>query len=274
MRKRLLIAIIVLLCPLGLSAQEAGLSLQDTVVTKKKFLLNDYSMIGISYGITFSTTYFTPPKKNKTFITKPNYISITYTKYCKMFGYMPYFALVTGLDMGTEGFSFRPDTETGKIADADDVQTCSIRLFDIPALAQFHFDFHPGKVFLDLGVFAGWRQSITRSGPWLDPQWEHSFRSYENRFDYGLQGGLGFALMFDPIEINFKCHLRWSWQSIYDPDYSSPYSYKYAYPIDIIASVGVAFQLGRRTGKTKRELKREAYNQVYGTPEDNTSQGR
>ena len=96
------------------------------------------------------------------------------------------------------------------------------------------------KILAQAGVYGGWRNSISRSGPNLDPQFEHAFRPYEHRWEYGLQGGAGFALMFDPVEIHFNALVRWSWSSLYDPDYYSEIYYRYAYPLDVIATVGVS----------------------------------
>ena len=80
--------------------------------------------------------------------------------------------------------------------------------------------------------------------------------------------------MFDPVEIHFNALLRWSWSSLYAPDYASPYYYRYAYPLDIIASVGVHFQLTKRSGKTTKALRRQAKELVYGSHPDASGTGR
>ena len=46
---------------------------------------------------------------------------------------------------------------------------------------------------------------------------------------------------------------------------SSPYYYRYAYPMDAIVTVGVHFQLTKRSGKTSQALRQEAKRIVYGT---------
>ena len=68
----------------------------DTVQVKKKFLINDYSMIGVHYGVQLLNTSFNPVW-NTQFIFKPNTFGITYTRYGKMFGFMPYFGFQVGL---------------------------------------------------------------------------------------------------------------------------------------------------------------------------------
>ncbi|HAY19138.1 MAG TPA: hypothetical protein DCY24_08190, partial [Rikenellaceae bacterium] len=55
----------------------------------------------------------------------------------------------------------------------------------------------------------------------------------------------------------------YSWGTLYDPDYASKDYYRFAYPFDIMVTAGVYFQLTRRTGRGKAQLRREAYQQVY-----------
>ena len=230
-----------------------------------KTLINDYSMIGVNYGAGLSTFYFNPSRLNTEMLFSPNYISVTYTKHSKMFGAYPYFALVVGFETGSSGFRFVPDKTSGFLDSVDGASECRIRLYNIPAMMQIHYDVDPLKLMLNVGLYGGWRDSIERSGNWRD---------YERRLDYGLQGGVGLAFMFDPIEIHFNCGIRWSWSSLYEPNYYSPYYYRYAYPIDFTASVGLHFQLGRRRGKSRSEIRKEAYEYVYGKTEDNSGEDR
>lgn len=246
-------------------ARAQEVQFDTTFTAPKERPINDYILIGVNYGVTLSNMYFSPARHNRAWQFAPNYISVMFTKHSKMFDILPYFALTMGFAHGYEGFGFMKDPETGRSQTLDDAEHGQIEVFEIPALAQIHVDFHPGKILANVGVYGGWRNSISRSGPHLDPAYTNAFRPYENRFDYGLQGGAGFALMFDPIEIHFNALLRWSWSSLYKPDYASPYYYRYAYPIDIIASVGVYFQLTKRSGNTTGELRRQAREIVYGT---------
>ena len=74
----------------------------------------------------------------------------------------------------------------------------------------------------------------------------------------------GFGFVFDPIEIHLKAAYKHSLSSLYNPNYYSDYYYRFAYPSNIIISAGVHFQLTKRTGKTKTQLKKEAKELVYG----------
>lgn len=236
----------------------------DGTAGKKKSLINDYSMIGVNYGVTFSNMTFSPSKHGKVSVFSPNYLSVTYTKHSKMFGTIPNFALVLGVATGTEGFAFAENEETGYTEHYDGAEWCSIRVFEVPAMMQIHADADPVKFMANAGVYGGWRQSITRRGAGLAPEWAGTFREYENRFDYGFQGGVGIALIFSPVELHLNCNVRWSWSSLNEPDYASSYYYSYAYPLDIYATVGLHFHLTKRRGKTNRAIRKEAYETVYG----------
>jgi hypothetical protein len=266
MRKFLAILLLFGLAVPALRAQttfEADSTLQETPA--KKAMINDYIMIGVNYGVSFSNMSYNPAKHNRAWQFSPNYVSVTFTKFSKMFDSIPMFALVVGVAHGFEGFGFLRDPSTGRSQEVDGAEQATIEVFEIPALAQVHIDFHPAKIMANVGVYGGWRNSISRSGPNLEPEYANAFRPYENRWEYGLQGGAGFALMFDPVEIHFNALLRWSWSSLYAPDYASQYYYRYAYPMDIIATVGVHFQLTKRSGKTTAQLRREAKEIVYGS---------
>lgn len=269
MKKFIIILLLTLPC-LALRAQE-----DSTVV--KKVVINDYSLIGVNYGVTFSNTIFNPKKPYKGWVIQPKYFSVMFTKYSKMFDYLPYFGVTVGFAYGSEGYTFVPDKENGEITqNVDGATWCSMEVFEVPAMMQFHLDVDPIKLMANVGVYGGYRKSIQREGPGpiFDPDFSNRFRSYERQLDYGLQGGVGFALMFDPIEIHFNCLCRWAWSSLYQPDYASKYYYRFAYPLDIMATVGVHFQLQKRTGKTTAALRKEAYEKVYGTSKNSSGSGR
>ncbi len=276
MRKLIISTMAFIFSAAFLCAQESGsgLTLDQEYIVESKPLINDYTMIGVNYGVTFSNMYFSPSKHNRSFVVQPNYVSVTYTRHCKMFDNLPYFAFVGGIAMGNEGFAFEVDSETGTSADVDGATWCSMKVFEVPVMAQIHLDQEPFKIMINAGIYGGWRQSISRTGPGLDLTYANTFRDYEHQIDYGFQGGAGIGFIFAPFELHFNCTLRWSWSNLYDPDYASSYYYYYAYPLDIIASVGLHFHLTKRNGKTKRQLKLEAYDYVYGTSQNNSGQNR
>ena len=282
--RNLLTAIAILLCAgLPLHAQNDTLEFSaeflDTLDLKRYGgdTINAYSLIGANYGVTFSGVYFNPYTMGADIIFNPTYFSLMYTHYEKMFNYLPYFGLTLGFSYSHSGCRFTDDPDTGYPRGFIDGATYeSMETVEMPAMMQMHVDTYPFKVLIDLGGYVGYRMSVTRSGIWLDEEYENKFRDYERRFDYGLIGGAGVGFMFDPVEIHLNILGRWSLQNLYEPDYENSvfhpfntYYYRYANPIDVSVTLGVYFQLTKRTGRTNRQLKQEARDIVYGTPKDN-----
>ena len=126
------------------------------------------------------------------------------------------------------------------------------------------------KILANIGCYAGYRLSIERfpgeTGS-VKEELQHSFMDTDRRIDYGIKGGLGFGIIFDPIEIHIQAMYKHSLGTLYEPDHYSEYYYRFAYPSNIIFSAGVHFQLTKRTGQTKAGLKKLAKDMVYGNIE-------
>ena len=279
--KKLILPVVLLFCAfLPGKAQNDSIiytaEYLDTVVLKSARQINDYSLIGANYGVTFSTMYFNPDKMGTDFRFNPVYFSVMYTHYVKMFGYLPYFGITAGFSYSHSGCTFRNNPETGfPLGYIDGATNVSYTTVEMPAMMQMHIDSAPMKFLINLGGFVGYRLSVERSGEWMDQDYTNKFHDYEYRFDYGIVGGAGIGFMLDPIEIHLNLLARWSMQSLYEPDYfnetfhpNNTYYYRYANPIDISATVGVYFQLTKRSGKTNKQLKKQARDIVYGTSEN------
>lgn len=247
----------------------------DSLDLNKKVTINDYMMVGVQYGMGLSQVIWNPTKKQKMMFIPYNF-GVTFTKYGKMFGYMPYFGIQAGIFYGQEGYKFDLDREKG-IGSHEVVEGAESAIMDIievPVLAHIHIDFWKMKLLVNLGLFGGYRLNIYRTPcPELyesNPDYaiyQDSFTPTDNRFDYGLKGGLGLGFIFDPIEIHLQATYKHSLSSLYQPDHYSQYYYRFAYPSNIVISAGIHFQLTKRVGKTKKDLKRLAKDKVYGTPE-------
>ena len=268
--KKVLLTLVFLLSFVMLRAQKDTLlytpEYLDTVNVKRAVSINDYHMIGVNYGVSFSTVYF-----------QPTYFSLMYTHYEKMFNYIPYFGITAGVSMWHSGVTFDMNPETGfPLGYVDGATDMTINTVELPVMMQMHFDSAPVKILADLGGYVGYRLSVERSGKYLDEDYTNRFRDYEYRFDYGLMGGAGLGFMFDPIEIHLNVLGRWSLSNLYEPDYYNevfhPYNtyyYRYGNPIDIAVTIGVYLQLTKRTGKTTKQIKQQAREIVYGKAEDN-----
>ena len=119
------------------------------------------------------------------------------------------------------------------------------------------------KINLKVGMYGGYRMNIHRIHDngytvYHDPAIANEFRDTDNRWSYGVQGGLGFGLMFDPIEVHLGVQVKWGWSSFYKPDVVSPYYYRFAYPLDGAVTLGVYYQLTKRRGHTRTALRRLA----------------
>ena len=235
----------------------------DTVDIKKKKVINDYSMIGVQYGIALNQMRFNPTKKQGMLMTPLN-IGVMYTRYGKMFGYMPYFGFQTGLFYGQDGYVFKKDKETGEYTETVDGATkATYSYLEVPMLAHLHVDVWHLKLIVNGGFYGAYRTSVEREGERLDPEFTNKFHDYDRHFDYGIKGGAGIGLVLDPIEFHITATYRASLGTLYDPDYNSEYYYRFAYPSDIIISAGIHVQLTKRTGKTRAELRKEAKSSVY-----------
>ena len=238
----------------------------DTLEIKKNLEINDYTMIGVQYGVGLSQVSWNPAQQQDMLIMPVNF-GVTYTRYGKMFGYMPYFGFQAGLFYGKEGYQFKYDEEDDYTYKIEGAEKAVMEVVELPVLAHLHFDVWKLKLIANIGCYAGYRLSIERfpgkTGN-VSESVAHSFMETDRRFDYGIKGGAGIGLIFDPVEIHFTAMYKHSFSSLYQPDYYSQYYYRYAYPSNIIISAGLHFQLTKRNGKTKSQLKKAAKDIVYG----------
>ena len=252
--------------PKGLSVGTMTDEFIDSLDVKNKLIINDYSMLGVTYGVNLSQVTWNPSQKQNMLIL-PNNIGISYTRYGKMFGYMPYFGFQIGFYYSQEGYQFEYNEDKNYTYKILGAEKAVYDVVEMPMYMHFHYDLWNFKIIANIGCYAGYRLAIHRypgkTGNVSDDV-KNSFVDTDRRMDYGLKGGLGFGLVFDPIEIHFQALYKYSLGSLYEPDHYSPYYYRYAYPSNITISAGVHFHISKRTGKTKAALKKEARDLVYG----------
>lgn len=276
--KRTILAIIIAAAAWGANAQESVNALAnslapdtytneflDTVNVKKSLVLNDYAMVGVHYGVGLSQVMWNPSQEQEMLFIPKNF-GVTFTKYGQMFG-MPFFALKAGVFYAQEGYQFKYDEEYDYTYKIEGAEKAILDVLEVPMLFQVHIDSWKFKFMVELGFYAGYRLGIQRfpgkTGN-VSPSMEHSFTETDRRMDYGIKGGGGIALVFDPFEFHITASYKHSLSSLYEPDHQSEYYYRYAYPSNIIISAGVYFHLSKRSGKTKAALKKEAKDLVYG----------
>ena len=236
----------------------------DTIDVKKKLIINDYTMFGIQYGAGLSQVMWNPSQKQEMVFCPINF-GVTFTKYQKMFGYMPYFGFQAGLFYAQEGYQFKYNENNNYIYKVEGAEKALIDVVEAPVSFQFHYDMWNFKIMANIGCYAGYRLSIQRfpgETGHVSEELKNSFTDTDRRWDYGIKGGLGFGLVFDPVEIHFQVAYKHSLSSLYEPDHYSEYYYRFAYPSNIVASVGLHFHLSKRTGRTQAELKKLARDMV------------
>ena len=239
----------------------------DTIDVKKKLVINDYTMIGVQYGAGLSRVMWNPSQKQDMLFVPVNF-GVTFTKYGKMFGYMPYFGFQTGVFYGQEGYQFKYNEDRDYTYKIEGAEKAVLDVLEVPVLFQFHIDTWNFKIMAQVGCYAGYRLSIERfpgKTGYVTEDIRHSFLDTDRRMDYGIKGGAGFALVFTPVEIHFQASYKHSLSSLYEPDYASDYYYRYAYPSNIVVSVGAHFHITKRSGRTKGQIKQIAKDMVYKT---------
>ena len=239
----------------------------DTINVKKKLVLNDYTMMGVQYGVGLSRVMWNPTQKQD-MVFVPMNVGVTVTTYAKMFGYMPYFGFQAGIFYGQEGYQFKYNKDKNYTYTIAGAEKAIIDMVEVPLSFQFHYDMWNFKILAQVGCYGGYRLSIERfpgkTGS-VSEEVRTSFLETDRRLDYGIKGGAGFALVFEPLEIHFQASYKHSLSSLYEPDHASKYYYRYAYPSNIVISAGVHYHLTKRTGKTKAQIKKMAKDMVYNT---------
>ena len=223
----------------------------DTVNVKKALAINDYTLLGVHYGVGLNQMNWTPSMEQKMLFTPVN-VGISWTRYGKMFGYMPYFGIQIGALYTKEGYRLK---EGYKVHGAS---TAVMQIIEMPVLAHIHYDFWKMKLMVNIGFYAAYRLSIQRIGDAVRDEYEYNFTETDYRWDYGIKGGAGFGFIFDPVEIHFNAWYKYGFGSLYKPNYYSEYYYRYATASNFVFTVGLHFQITKRTGKTNHELKKEA----------------
>ena len=217
--KRIYILIFLAFCAIHLDAQEK-LTIEDitsfeqvdalkdsdldSLDVKRKLEINNYSMIGIQYGAGLSRVNWNP-RVEQDMVFLPYSIGITYTKYGKMFGYMPFFGFQAGIQYSQDAYQFKYNEEYDYTYKIEGAEKAIIDVVEVPLMFQGHFDMWHFKLMAQIGCYGGYRLSIQRfpgkTGS-VKKEYENAFTPTDRRVDYGIKGGVGFGLVFDPIEIH------------------------------------------------------------------------
>ncbi|MGN0190975.1 MAG: outer membrane beta-barrel protein, partial [Candidatus Cryptobacteroides sp.] len=149
----------------GIPVESLPDEIVDSYDLRKKKPINDYSMIGFQYGLGWSRTLLNPEFAKQDFVFMPYNVGVMYTRYGKMFGYMPYFGIQVGLFYAREGYKFRYNSDDNYVPVFLGAQSAVMDVVEVPVLAHCHVDFWKMKAILNVGFYGGYRLGIHRYAP-------------------------------------------------------------------------------------------------------------
>ena len=213
----------------------------DNTPLPKKARINDYWIVGAHGGVSLAHGFFNPPRQVNFFLNKPVY-GFSITRFATMMNTFPNLGMELGFQHNYEGYQFKVFEVDGRkyILDIDGANEATIEVPEVFLVTHGHIDMGQyAKINLKAGIFGGYRMSITRSGQYMSEDIADSFQDTDNRWTYGVQGGLGLGFMVDPVEIHLNVQVKWGWSPYYQPNKYSPYYYRFAYPLDGAVTLGV-----------------------------------
>lgn len=224
---------------------------------------NDYWMAGVYGGASMQRGYFNPTRTVKNSWNAPIY-GFSVIRYFTMFGLFHNMGLEFGAQMNYEGYEFKYNKETDYRATESGAYRVAMKVPEVFLLTHFHVDMGDYfKLMAKAGLYGGYRNSISRT---LDEsyvgstyeQYQNTFRDYDKRATYGVEGGVGIGIMLSPFEFHINVQGKWGWNSFWEPDYASPYYYRFAYPLDAGVTFGLYYQFTPRHGHTRSQLRKLA----------------
>ena len=226
--KRLFLSLLAVLACLSAYAQDDKFIFEmpddfaelDTLDRPAKF--KSIHMIGASYGVNWSGVTSSPGLGQDRVLTYNN-IGIQYTYYHALWDQLFNFGLQVGAKHGYEGYTSTTEGY-GEICE----------ILEFPLTAQFHIDFSVFRLLINIGTYGGYRLSTDREG---------GFDQYDQRYDYGVLGGLGLAVVFKPFELHVEGYYKYAFASMYHTNKFSDLYWLYTYPQNIMLSASLHFHL-------------------------------
>ena len=148
------------LLPKGLTAGTYTEEFLDSLDVKKKLEINDYSMLGVSYGVNLSQVTWNPAQKQDMLLLPMN-IGISYTKYGKMFGYMPFFGFQIGLNYTKEGYQFEYNEDKDYTYTIEGAEKAVYDVLEMPLFMHCHYDMWNFKIIANASLQTVIPSSVT-----------------------------------------------------------------------------------------------------------------
>ena len=227
MKKRFLLLIVALAAALTASAQDNFIfempddfSELDTLEHPARF--KSIHMIGVSYGVNYSGVT-SSPKIGHDKIWTYNSVGVYYTYYHALWDQLFNFGLQFGAKHGYEGYT----SSWGTLG-----ETCEV--IEVPLISQFKIDFSIFRLLVNIGTYGGYRLSTDKEG---------GFDKYDQRYDYGVIGGGGLAVVLKPFELHLEANYKYAFASMYHTNKLSDIYWLYTYPQNIMLSASLHFHL-------------------------------
>ena len=227
MKQKLILLLLALATALTASAQDNFIfempddfSELDTIERPARF--KSIHMIGVQYGVNRSGVT-SSPKIGHDKIWTYNSVGVYYTYYHALWDQLFNFGLQFGAKHGYEGFTSSWDGIG---------ETCEI--IEVPLISQFKIDFSVFRLLVNIGTYGGYRLSTDKEG---------GFDQYDQRYDYGVIGGGGLAVVFKPFELHLEANYKYAFASMYHSNKLSDIYWLYTYPQNLMFSASLHFHL-------------------------------
>lgn len=192
----------------------------DTVPRPQQY--HSRHMIGVEYSCNIANIGANPSVGQKSVVCPVNF-GVYYTYYHPLWDQMNIFGLKFGAKYGQEGY---------KTERSDYGEIC--RLVEVPLISQFHLDFSVCRFLINVGTYWGYRISTDKPG---------GFDKWDQRHDYGVIAGAGFAVAFGAMEFHLEGNYKFGFGSMYHPNKNGEMYWITAYPRTIMISAGVYVNL-------------------------------
>jgi hypothetical protein len=227
MKKRFLLLIVALTAALTASAQDNFIfempdDFADLDTLQHPARFKSIHMIGVSYGVNYSGVT-SSPKIGHEKIWTYNSIGVYYTYYHALWDQLFNFGIQFGAKHGYEGYT----SSWGTLG-----ETCEV--IEVPLISQFKIDFSVFRLLVNLGTYGGYRLSTDKEG---------GFDKFDQRYDYGVIGGGGVAIVFKPFELHLEANYKYAFASMYHTNKLSDIYWLYTYPQNVMLSASLHFHL-------------------------------
>ena len=198
----------------------------DTAVVIKPVKASEH-LLGVKYDFSFTGVMMTPDMGIKS-INSPVNLAVLYTYYHPLWSVIDIFGIQTGVRYTKYGFV------NDEYAFENFEQTVSV--IELPLISAFHIDIGEHfRILLSIGPFLGYRFATTK---------ENGFDCFDNRIDYGVQGGAGLAYILGKrIEFHLEGTFHYSLSMLYHPERMSSVAWMYSYPWQASISMGIHVKL-------------------------------